>query len=86
MWTEEYSELKSDHGLAQLQGELLEIERRITVEKRRFNQIVQDYNKEVASFPALTFARIFGFQPRPYFETSPSEQEKPEDALSTEID
>lgn len=80
------SELTSDQGLAHLQDELSAIEHRIKVEKRRFNQIVQDYNKEVASFPALIFARMFGFQPHPYFEPSQSPREKPENALSTEID
>ncbi len=86
MSTEEYSDLKSDQALSRLQDELSEIERRITVEKRRFNQMVQDYNKEVGSFPTLIFARMFGFQPRPYFVPSQSAQEEPANAISTELD
>ncbi|MCR5014878.1 MAG: LemA family protein [Bacteroidales bacterium] len=66
---ENYPELKAVESyqtfLAQYEG----CENRILVERKRFNEMVQEYNKRVRSFPSSVVANLFGFEKRPYFET-----------------
>ncbi len=75
---ERYPDLKANTNFVRLQDELAGTENRITVERRRFNETVQAYNRTVRSFPTLIFAGMFGFQKREYFEASPEAQTAPE--------
>lgn len=43
-------------------------ENRISVERMRYNDLVQEYNNEVTMFPSNLFAKAFGFSKRTYFE------------------
>jgi len=52
-------------------------ENRIVVERRRFNEVAQDYNTRIKRFPTALFANIFGFSPRPYFEAQPGAETAP---------
>ncbi len=65
---ENYPELKAVESyqtfLAQYEGS----ENRILVERKRYNEMVQDYNKSVRSFPGNLIAGWFGFEPKPYFK------------------
>ncbi|RMF62139.1 MAG: LemA family protein [Calditrichaeota bacterium] len=74
---ERYPELKANENFIRLQDELAGTENRIAVERRRFNQAVQAYNKEIRTFPTNLLAGVFGFQNRPYFQASPEAQEAP---------
>lgn len=65
---ERYPELKANENFRDLQVQLEGTENRIAVERRRFNEVVQDYNSTVRRFPASMIAGMRGFQPRPYFE------------------
>ena len=40
---------------------------RITVERQKFNDVVQSYNTTVKAFPGVMLAGTFGFSPKPYF-------------------
>ena len=64
---ENYPELKAVESyqtfLAQYEGS----ENRILVERRRYNETVQDYNKSIRSFPSNIIAQWFGFEQQPYF-------------------
>ncbi|MBR4390754.1 MAG: LemA family protein [Bacteroidales bacterium] len=64
---ENYPDLKAVENyqtfLAQYEG----CENRILVERRRYNEMVQDYNKSVRSFPSNLIAGWFGFEEHPYF-------------------
>ena len=66
---EGYPELKAMESyqtfLAQYEGS----ENRILVERKRYNAMIQDYNRTVRSFPASIIANWFGFEPKPYFQT-----------------
>jgi LemA protein len=66
---ERYPELRATQGFRDLQAQLEGTENRIAVERRNFNEAVQRYNTAVKRFPAVLFAGMMGFQPRPYFQS-----------------
>jgi len=74
---EKYPELKANQNFLDLQTQLEGTENRISVERRRFNEVVQQYNQTLRSFPTVMLAGMFGFQQRPYFEASATAQEAP---------
>ncbi len=65
---EQYPQLKSDKNFLELQAQLEGTENRISVERKRFNEVVQEYNTGVRRFPGSIIAGMFGFQQKPYFE------------------
>lgn len=75
---ENYPTLKSNENFLQLQSQLEGTENRISVERRRFNETVQQYNTEVRSFPTLVFAKIFGFKDKEYFRSTPGSEKAPD--------
>jgi LemA protein len=58
---ENYPQLKSNENFLRLQDELSGTENRIAVERRRYNQVVQDYNTFIALFPNSLVASMSGF-------------------------
>lgn len=64
---ERYPDLKASQNFLALQAELAGTENRIAVERRRFNEVAQNYNTSILTFPQNFFARIFGFNPTGYF-------------------
>jgi len=48
---ENYPQLKSNENFMRLQDELAGTENRIAVERRRYNEAVQDYNTYISLFP-----------------------------------
>ena len=64
---ERYPDLKATANFRDLQAQLEGTENRITVERQRFNEVVQQYNVATKQFPDLFLARLCGFQPKPYF-------------------
>src|SRR4051812_40227834 len=67
---ERYPDLKANSGFIQLQAQLEGTENRISVERNRFNEVVQKYNTRVQRFPGVILAGLFHFQPRPYFKAA----------------
>lgn len=65
---EQYPQLKSNENFSSLQKEIEGTENRIAVARKDFNDVVQTYNTKVKTFPGVLFAKIFGFDVRPYFE------------------
>jgi LemA protein len=75
---ENYPNLKSNQNFLALQDELAGTENRIAVERRRYNEALQDYNTYVGLFPNNIFARWAGFQRNnDYFAASGSAREAP---------
>jgi len=74
---ERYPELKANQNYRDLQTQLEGTENRISVERKRFNEVVQNYNSTRRVFPTNVFAGMFGFQQRPYFEATAQAQEVP---------
>jgi LemA protein len=66
---ERYPDLKAVAAFQNLMTQLEGTENRIAVERRQFNISAQDYNTRVRKFPAALFAGMFGFQPKPYFQS-----------------
>jgi LemA protein len=75
---ENYPVLKSNESFLKLQDELAGTENRIAVERKRYNDAVQDYNTYIGLFPNDIFARWAGFQRNnAYFNASESSREAP---------
>lgn len=74
---ERYPELKANQNFIRLQDELAGTENRIAVERRRFNEAVQNYNQSIRMFPANLLAGMFGFMQKPYFEADQNAQSAP---------
>ena len=75
---ENYPQLRASEQFTRLQDELAGTENRIAVERRRYNEVVREYNGSVRTFPKNLFAGMFGFEAREYFEAEPSAQEVPQ--------
>src|SRR5215468_10048241 len=68
---ENYPQLKSNENFMRLQDELAGTENRIAVERKRYNDTLQDYNTYVQQFPNSVFASWAGFKPNEaYFQAS----------------
>ena len=65
---EKYPDLKANQNFLDLQAQLEGTENRIAVERKNFNEVVQEYNVTVRSFPSNIFAGMFGFQQKGYFQ------------------
>lgn len=65
---ENYPELKSNETVQGLMDELAGTENRIAVERKRYNDIVTDFNKLIKTFPNNLFAKMLGFEERSLFE------------------
>jgi len=58
---ENYPQLKSNENFLRLQDELAGTENRIAVERRRYNETLQDYNTYISLFPNNLVASMSGF-------------------------
>lgn len=75
---ENYPQLKSNENFLRLQDELAGTENRIAVERRRYNETVQDYNTYIGLFPNNILAGWAGFRPNnAYFSATESGREVP---------
>ena len=61
-----------------MQAQLEGTENRIAVERNRFNEMAQSYNKTTRSFPTVILANMFGFEKKPYFEAEKGSEKAPE--------
>ncbi|MGC9997856.1 MAG: LemA family protein [Terriglobia bacterium] len=81
---ENYPTLKSNQNFLALQDELAGTENRIAVERRRYNESIQDYNTYIGLFPNNIFAGWAGFQRNnDYFAASGAAREAPKVDFST---
>ena len=68
---ENYPNLKANENFLHLQDELAGTENRIAVERRRYNQAVQDYNTYIQLFPNTLVASFSGFaREEAYFQAA----------------
>ena len=76
--SENYPNLKADQNFLQLQDQLEGTENRIAVERRRYNQTLQEYNTFIRQFPNSIWAGMAGFQPdNAYFQASEASKQVP---------
>jgi LemA protein len=75
---ENYPNLKANENFIRLQDELAGTENRIAVERRKYNEVVQRYNTDIALFPKNIAAGMFGFQREDaYFKADAAAKEVP---------
>jgi LemA protein len=75
---ENYPQLKSNENFLRLQDELAGTENRIAVERRRYNEALQDYNTYLGLFPNNMIAGMAGFQRNNhYFEAAEPARQVP---------
>ena len=67
MVSENYPDLKANQNFLQLQAQLEGTENRITVERQRYIEAVQDYNTYIRKFPTNLTAMVFGHEVKPNF-------------------
>ena len=76
--SENYPELKSNQNFLALQDQLEGTENRIAVERKRYNDTLQDYNTFIRQFPNSIWAGFAGFQPNnAYFQASEGSKTAP---------
>ncbi|MBO0472208.1 LemA protein [Enterococcus sp. DIV0840] len=69
---ENYPELKSNDNVQTLMTQLEGTENRISVERKRYNDVVKEYNEQVVSFPKNIFANMMGLGKKDYFKADPT--------------
>jgi LemA protein len=74
---EKYPDLKSNQNFMKLQDQLEGTENRISVERRRYNQTVLNYNQKIRTFPGAFLAGPFGFERMPLFEAEAGAKKAP---------
>ncbi len=75
---ENYPQLKSNENFLRLQDELAGTENRIAVERKRYNDTLQDYNTYIKTFPNNIYAGWAGFKPNDaYFAATEGSRQVP---------
>jgi LemA protein len=75
---ENYPQLRSNENFLRLQDELAGTENRIAIERRRYNEAVQDYNTFISLFPNSLVASLSGFTRNDaYFKTDEGARQAP---------
>ena len=75
---EDYPDIKANENFRDLQVQLEGTENRISVERRSYNEAVQDYNTTVRRFPNNIVASIFGFKTKGTFKSQAGADTAPE--------
>ncbi|MGC2422955.1 MAG: LemA family protein [Nitrospirota bacterium] len=68
MVVERYPDLKANQNFSQLMDELAGTENRLSVERKRYNDLVRDYNASLRRFPDNMIAGMFNLHPATYFK------------------
>src|SRR5450631_1389295 len=75
---ENYPQLKSNENFMRVQDDLAGTENRIAVERKRYNDTLQDYNTYVLQFPNSLYAGFAGYKQNPaYFQASEASRATP---------
>ncbi|WP_166332609.1 LemA family protein [Sphingobacterium chungjuense] len=74
---EAYPDLKANQNFRELQAQLEGTENRISVERRAYNEAVQDFNTTVRSFPNNIMAGMFGFKAKGTFTAAEGSDKAP---------
>ena len=76
--SENYPDLKANQNFLALQDQLEGTENRISVERRRYNNTVRDYDTYIQQFPASVWAGLAGFHTdNDYFQADQGSRNAP---------
>ncbi len=76
--SEAYPDLKADTSFIRLQDELAGTENRIAVERMRYNDSVEVWNRSIRQFPTVLLAGMMGAEARSYFQAASGAAEVPQ--------
>ncbi len=65
---EDYPDLKATANFSALQRDLADVEEKISITRRVYNDTVERYNTKIGVFPPVLIANAFSFAPREFFE------------------
>lgn len=74
---ENYPQLKSSDTVQTLMVQLEGTENRISVERKRYNDAIKEYNVSLKTIPTKWLASWFGFEARAYFEAVKGAEQAP---------
>lgn len=74
---ERYPDLKANQNFMELQAQLEGTENRISVERKRFNDVAKSYNTYVRQFPNNILSGMFGFETKAYFSAEAGAEKAP---------
>lgn len=76
---ERYPELKAVAAFQDLMVQLEGTENRISVERKRYNEVARGYNTRIRQVPTAWFIRLLGwpFEAKAYFASQPGAEEAP---------
>ncbi len=75
---ENYPILKSSEAVQTLMTQLEGTENRVSVERKRYNDMVQSYNLVAKRFPSSLIAKLTGFEVAEYFEAAAGAENAPQ--------
>ncbi len=75
---ENYPQLQTVGAFRDFQAQYEGMENRIATERRRFNEVAQDYNIYIRVFPKNIWAGIFHFDKKAYFESQAGAETAPD--------
>ena len=67
---EQYPDLKLSNAFLNLMTALIEVEKDLSQERIRFNDMVNQYSTTVSKFPINIYSRLFGFKAQEYFQAT----------------
>ncbi len=74
---ENYPNLKANEQFNRLMDSLEGTENRLATERRRYNELVQQYNTRLGQFPSNMTGKLFGFKRYPFFQAPPEAKQVP---------
>ena len=74
---EQYPQLKANQNFLELQAQLEGTENRITVERQKFNDDIQDFNTYIRKFPQVMLAGMYGFKDKAFFAADKGAEKAP---------
>ena len=74
---EAYPDLKANENFLNLQAQLEGTENRVSTERSRYNEAVEEYNRKVLRFPGRIYAALFGFDKKDMFKAEEGAQRAP---------
>jgi len=75
---ESYPQLQAVQSFRDFQAQYEGMENRIAVERRKFNEVVQNYNTYIRRFPNNFLAGMFGFEKKAYFASDEKAKDAPD--------
>lgn len=76
--SENYPQLQSTAAFRDFQAQYEGMENRISTERRRFNEVAQEYNTSIRRFPRNIWAGLFNFDKKAYFQSQEGAETAPD--------